>query len=139
MEPSERNAHEGWVVGDVDEDMHEDELAQHKEVIEGSTHPKDEGQDTRKESQHGTPSEEVEQIATAIAVVDVGLLDVNVSRDWGIDCLLPQQLILSIGPSKEHAVLVGSPYFQLRITVVILSQIECVVKLAVVQSVIGCH
>ena len=123
VESSEGDADEGWIVCYIDEYMHEDELTQHKEVIEGGTHPEDEGQDPNKESQHGTPPEEIEHIATAIAVVDVGLLDVDVSSDLGVDCLLSQQLVLSVGTSKEDAVLAGYPYLQLRVTVVILSKI----------------
>ncbi len=42
--------------------MHEDQLAQQKEVVEGSTHPKQEGDYADEESQDSTAPEQVEQV-----------------------------------------------------------------------------
>ena len=56
MEASEGNTDWRGVVVTVDEDMHEDQLAQHKEVIKGCTHSKDKGGYAYKQGQDSTAS-----------------------------------------------------------------------------------
>lgn len=60
MQSTEGND-DGWrVVGELDEDVHEDQLAQEEEVVEDWAHSKEEGRDAQEEGDYCAASEEIE-------------------------------------------------------------------------------